>query len=134
VSPDGSKVAFNHQPDPLINSFSKSNISIVDLSSKKISALVTNPSSDGLETWSPDSKQVLYSTNLTDTTSNFYMNSKLLTINVADKSVKQLAKDLDEDLGGGYNWEPSGIYFHCGTRQTVLFIKSIHRREASRCS
>ncbi len=111
VSPDGSKVAFNHQPDPLINSFTKSNISIVDLASKKVSLLVSNPSSDGLETWSPDSKQVLYSTNLSDTTSNFYMNSKLFTINIADKSVKQLAKDLDEDLGGGYNWEPSGIYF-----------------------
>lgn len=111
VSPDGSKVAFSHQPDPLINSFAKSNISVVDLSTKKVTAVVTNPSSDGLEAWSPDSKQILYSTNLSDTTSNFYTNSKLFTINLADKSQRQIAKDLDEDLGGAMSWVQSGIYF-----------------------
>lgn len=31
ISPDGTKVAFNHQPDPLINSFIKSDISVITL-------------------------------------------------------------------------------------------------------
>jgi len=109
TSPDGTKVAFNHQPDPLINSFIKSDVSLVELVDKKIISLVTNPSSDGLEDWSPDSKEILYTTNESDTTSNFYKNSKLLAINIASKTTRQLAKDLDEDLSG-FVWRPTGIY------------------------
>ncbi len=109
ISPDGTKVAFTHQPDPLINSFLRSDISIVSLSDSKITPVVTNPSSDGLEDWSPDSKEILYTSNVSDTTSNFYTNSKLFAINIGTKAVRQLAKNLDEDLGG-FTWEQTGIY------------------------
>ena len=110
TSPDGNKVAYNQQPDPLINSSTKSNISVLDLVTKKTTSLISNPSSDGLEEWSPDSKEILYSTSLSDTTSNFYMNSKLFTINLTDKTSRQLAKDFDESFGG-FRWLLSGIYF-----------------------
>ncbi len=109
VAPDGNKIAFTHQPNPLINSFVKADISMFDLSSKKITALVTNPSSDALEDWSPDSKEILYTSNLSDTLSNFYANSKLFALHIETKANRQLAKDLDEDLGG-FTWEASGIY------------------------
>ncbi len=109
TSPDGSKIAFGHQPNPLINSFVKADISVVDLADTKVTAVVTNLSSDALEDWSPDSKEILYNSNLSDTTSNFYSNSKLYVVNVASKATRQLAKDLDEDLGG-FSWEASGIY------------------------
>ena len=109
TSPDGNKVAFTHQPDPLINSFIKSDISFVDIADKKITSLVSNPSSDGLEDWSPDSKEILYSTNESDTISNFYKNSKLFVITLTTKATRQLAKDLDEDLGG-FAWRANGIY------------------------
>jgi dipeptidyl aminopeptidase/acylaminoacyl peptidase len=109
VSPDGLKVAYSHQPDPLINSFLKSDISIADLTSKKASNLVDNPSSDGLEDWSPDSKELLFTTNGSDTTSNFYTNSKVYIINIETKATRQVAKDLDEDLGG-FTWKPTGIF------------------------
>jgi dipeptidyl aminopeptidase/acylaminoacyl peptidase len=109
VSPDGTRVAFAHQPDPLINSFLKSDISVIDLTDKKVTSMVHNPSSDGLEDWSPDSKEILFSSNVSDTTSNFYTNSKLFAINLTTKITRQLAKDLDEDLDG-FSWEPSGIY------------------------
>ena len=109
TSPDGTKIAFSHQPDPLINSSVKSDISIVDLADKKITALVSNPSSDGLEDWSPDSKEILFTSNVADTTSNFYTNSKLFAISITAKTSRQLAKDLDEDLGG-FVWEATGIY------------------------
>lgn len=109
VSPDGKMVAFNHQPDPLINSFVRSNISTVDLADKKITPRVTNPSSDAFEDWSPDSREILYTSNLGDTTSNFYMNSRLYVLNLDSKVSRQLAKDLDEDLGG-FTWRPTGIW------------------------
>ncbi|MFM7431356.1 MAG: S9 family peptidase [Flammeovirgaceae bacterium] len=109
VSPDGTRIAFSHQPDPLINSFVKSDISIIDFATKKISPLVTNPSGDSFEDWSPDSKEILYTTNLNDTVSNFYTNSKLFALNVETKASRQLAKNLDEDLGG-WSWEANGIF------------------------
>jgi dipeptidyl aminopeptidase/acylaminoacyl peptidase len=109
VSPDGTKVAFSHQPDPLINSFLKSDISWVNLPDNKITSLITNPSSDALEDWSPDSKQILFTTNGSDTLANFYKNSQLFAIHIDTKTTRPLAKTLDEDLGG-FTWTPTGIY------------------------
>jgi dipeptidyl aminopeptidase/acylaminoacyl peptidase len=109
VSPDGNKIAFAHQPDPLINSYYKSDISILDLVSGKITKVVTNPGSDSFEDWSPDSREILFSTYLNDTISDFYTNSKLFALNIATGEERQLAHNLDEDLGG-FTWEASGIY------------------------
>jgi dipeptidyl aminopeptidase/acylaminoacyl peptidase len=109
ISPDGTKVVFTQQPDPLINSFTKSDISLLDISTKKTTPLVTNPSSDDIEAWSPDSKEVLFTTSLADTTSNFYTNPKLFSINITDKTTRQLAKNLDEYFGG-LVWRNTGIY------------------------
>lgn len=110
ISPDGNKIAFSHQPNPLINSFFKSDISLLDLSTKEISLLVNNSSSDNIQEWSPDSKELLYTTSLTDTTSNYYLNSKLFSIVIHSKTSRQLAKDFDEQIGG-LTWRNSGIYF-----------------------
>ena len=109
-SPDGSKVAFSHQPDPLIITGIKSDISLLDLASKKISPLVTNPGTDDWEEWSPDSKELIYNSSLSDTTSNYYMNSKIFSINVENKTSRQMGKDFDENMGG-FRWRSSGIYF-----------------------
>lgn len=111
VSPDGSQLAFNHQPNPLINSFLKADISLIDLSSKKIKPLVTNGSTDGLADWSPDSKELLYTTNEEDSTSNFYKNSKLFAIDIASGKTRRLGAKLDEDIGGQLTWREDGIYF-----------------------
>lgn len=109
-SPDGSKVAFSHQPDPMINSFFKADISFIDLATKEISILVSNPSNDNLQEWSPDSKELLYTSSLSDTVSNYYLNNKLFAITLANKSSRQLVKSFDEQIGG-LTWKTTGIYF-----------------------
>ena len=63
-SPDGKMIAFNHQPDPLINTFFKSDISILKVDTKEILPLVNNPSYDGFIAWSPDSRSILYSSSV----------------------------------------------------------------------
>jgi dipeptidyl aminopeptidase/acylaminoacyl peptidase len=108
-SPDGTKIAFNHQPDPFITSFIKSDISILDVATKKVTPLVTNKSSDGLEAWSPDGQWILYSSFLNDTTSNFYKNDKLFRIKLDGSENTQLAKSFDENLGS-LVWNPQGIF------------------------
>lgn len=109
VSPDGSKVAFTHQPDPLINSSVKADISVIDLASKAITKVVSNPSSDFFQDWSPDSKELAFTTKGSDTVSHFYTNTKAYALNLATKVTRQLAKTLDEDLGG-LTWRATGIF------------------------
>jgi dipeptidyl aminopeptidase/acylaminoacyl peptidase len=109
VSPDGKMIAFNHQPNPLINSSSKSDISVLDLEKLETLLLVNNPSSDRLEDWSPDSKQLLYSSYVDDSVSNFYTNSKIFIIDLGSKNSRQIAAKLDENPSG-LTWTPKGIY------------------------
>lgn len=108
-SPDGKKIAFGHQPDPILISFMKSDISIYDLEKDEYHALVTNKSTDGLGAWSPDSKSILYSTALDDSESNFYKNSKYFRIDVNGQNNAQLAADFDENIGS-LTWNRKGIF------------------------
>ncbi|MEL6674390.1 MAG: S9 family peptidase [Bacteroidota bacterium] len=108
-SPDGKKIAFNHQPDPLINSFFKSDISVWDMEKKSHQVLVQNPSFDGLVDWSPDSKSLLITSHLDNTTSNYYLNSRYFRINVDGSGMQELAKDFDENISS-MRWTEAGIY------------------------
>ncbi|MEP1093567.1 MAG: S9 family peptidase [Cyclobacteriaceae bacterium] len=108
-SPNGKMIAFGHQPDPILISFMKSDISIYDIEKKEYRSLVANRSVDGLEAWSPDSKSILYSTNLDDSISNFYKNDKLYRINVNGKNNVQLATSFDENIGS-LTWNEKGIF------------------------
>ena len=108
-SPDGKKIAFQHQPDPLINTFFKSDISIYDIASGEYELLISNPSADGLIGWSPDSESILYQSSLEDTTSNYYLNGNLFRINIDRTENRQLAKNFDEDLYVR-DWNSAGIF------------------------
>lgn len=108
-SPDGKKIAIEHQPDPILMSFFKADISIVDIESKKHQILVDNLSYDGLLDWSPDGKSILYQTSLSDSVSNFYKNGSLFRIDVDGSNKKQLAKDFDEEVNS-LTWNEKGIY------------------------
>ncbi|MCB0630876.1 MAG: S9 family peptidase [Saprospiraceae bacterium] len=107
-SPQGDKIVFNHQPDPLINSFFDSDISILDVASKEVSSLVKNPSADFFADWSPDGKAVLYESSLDNRTSNYYKNGNLFKIPVGGGKPVRLAADFDEEFNG-YTWTESGI-------------------------
>jgi dipeptidyl aminopeptidase/acylaminoacyl peptidase len=108
-SPDGKKIAISHQPNRDIVSFMKADISLLDLSTEKVTPLVTNPGPDGLGDWSPDSQFLVYDSHESDTLSNFYKNEKLFTINITTREVKRIAADFDENLVG-MEWTPAGIY------------------------
>jgi len=108
-SPDGSKIAFNHQPDPLINTFFKSDISVYDFETETYSELVTNPSADGLADWSPDGKSIVYYSHVDDTTSNYYLNERIFSIGIDGNNNKELATSFDENISQ-LQWNVGGIY------------------------
>ncbi len=102
-------IAINHQPDPLINSFFKSDISILYVDSKDILPLVKNPSYDGFIDWSPDSRSILYGSSMNDTTSNYYLNDRYFRIGIDGSKNKELGADFDENLSW-LTWTNNGIY------------------------
>ena len=108
-SPDGSKIAFDHQPDPLINSFFNSDISVYDLKTKEYNVLIENPSYDGIIAWSPDSKSLLYTSSLDNRTSNYYANDQYFIISLGNKKVREIATDFDENINR-LVWNDKAIY------------------------
>ncbi|MEM1356816.1 MAG: S9 family peptidase, partial [Bacteroidota bacterium] len=108
-SPDGKSIAFAHQPDPLINTFFKRDISVYDVATETHRSLVSNPSFDGLIDWSPDSKSLLYSSSLSDSTSNYYRNDRYFRIDLDGNNNQELGAGFDENLNG-LQWTPAGIF------------------------
>ena len=97
-SPNGKRIAFEHQPDPLINSFFDADISILNVATKEHQKLVSNKSYDGLVGWSPDGEFILYNSNLDNVSSNYYANNKLFKISSKGGEPKALATDFDENI------------------------------------
>lgn len=108
-SPDGTRIAFDHCIDPLINSYITSNISILTIETGEIKPLVTDRGSDRSPIWSPDSKWILYYSAAGDTTSDYYKNNQLYKIPAVGGKSFRLAKNLDEDVSNAV-WTSKGIY------------------------
>jgi dipeptidyl aminopeptidase/acylaminoacyl peptidase len=116
-SPDGKKIAFDHRPDPLINSGPKSNISILDVDSNKITPLVTQLGSDSNPCWSPDGQWIAFSTRLGETP--YYVNGEIAKIPAAGGPITVLTLTFDESP---YllDWIKPGLVFMSGEK---AFIK-----------
>lgn len=121
-SPDGKKIAFNHQPDPLINSWPKRDISIYDIESETFELLVNTPGSDQVICWSPDGKSLIYSSNLGDTTSNYYKNGSIIKLDIEDEKETLLGEDWDEWISA-INWTASGIVATSWQKTKRVFLQ-----------
>lgn len=106
-SPDSNKIAFDHRPDPLINSYAKSDISVLDVDSGAISPLVTQSGPDGGPMWSPDGKWIVFSTSMGD--DRYYTLSKIARIPSVGGEIMVLSGSFDEDLNY-IEWTEAGIY------------------------
>jgi dipeptidyl aminopeptidase/acylaminoacyl peptidase len=107
-SPDGKKIAFAHRPDPLINSGPKSDISILEVESQKITPLVTQPGSDSNPCWSPDGQWIGFSTSMGD--DRYYVNGRIAKIPAGGGPITVLSSTFDEDP---YllKWTKAGLAF-----------------------
>lgn len=109
-SPTGTAILFNKQPNPLINSSLYSDIALVDISTKKIETLISNPSSDGLTEWAPDGNAFIYRSSVDDSISNFFRNGRLFIYDLSTKKSREIGADIDENKSI-YTWNEKGIYF-----------------------
>lgn len=109
-SPTGTAILFNKQPNPLINSSLYSDIALVDISTKKIETLISNPSSDGLTEWAPDGNAFIYRSSVDDSINNFFRNGRLFIYDLSTKKSREIGADIDENKSI-YTWNEKGIYF-----------------------
>jgi dipeptidyl aminopeptidase/acylaminoacyl peptidase len=120
-SPDGKKVLINFQSNPLINSGITSDIAVIDVASKKIDSLVKNPTGDFFSRWSPDGKSFLYSSAVNDSTSFYYTNNRLFVYDMATKTSREIATDIDENKFA-VDWNKRGFFFRRWKKQNKDFI------------
>ncbi len=107
-SPDGTRIGFGHQPDGTINS--RGDISVLEIESGEITPVLTGPGEEGGFEWSPDGEWLLYSSAGADTTSNYFLNSRLWKIRSTGAGDPiPLAAELDENLWS-YWWTKAGIF------------------------
>jgi len=121
-SPEGKKIAFNHQPDPLINSSFKSDVSVYDIESEKYELLISNPGSDNMICWSPDGKSIVYKTDLDDTISNYYRNGNVFKLDIGNMKETQLGMDWDEWISS-IDWTASGLFATSWRKTKKVFLQ-----------
>ena len=122
-NPDGKQIAFNKQPNPLILSGTKGDIVVVDITSKKITTLINNPTGDFFNGWSPDGTAFVYGSTIDDSTTNFYKNSRLFIYDMKTKASREIAKDIDEHRYV-VSWHKSGLYIGAQekTKQKIFTV------------
>lgn len=109
-SPDGSRIAYTRQPDPLINSSIHADIAVLELASRKSATVIANPAGDAFIAWSPEGDHLLYSSSVTDTVSQFYKNNRLFLYSFTNDHSTEIAADFDEDKSV-FDWNRKGIFF-----------------------
>ena len=108
-SPDGKQIAFNRQNDPLINSGITSDIVLIDVATKKMTTVISNPVGDFFSVWSPDGKAFVYSSLIDDSVSNFYKINRLFIYDFGAKLSLEIAKDIDENKSVA-DWNKHGLF------------------------
>jgi dipeptidyl aminopeptidase/acylaminoacyl peptidase len=122
-SPDGQAIAYSRQPDPLIPSSIHASIDVLDWATRKLRMTIADPAGDELLAWSPDGNNLLYSSAVTDTLSQYYKNNRLFLtpITASGPAPKEIAASFDENKSV-QDWTPKGIFFIASQRtKNVLF-------------
>lgn len=122
-SPDSKTIAITKAPNPLIPSSQYADIALLNVASKNITILVSNPSVDAFDVWSPDGKQFVYHSTVDDSTAFYYKNNRVFIYDMATKKSREVAKDFDEQKSI-VEWKTSGIYF-TASQKTKLQLFNI---------
>ncbi len=118
-SPDSTRIAFSASKDVDLESSHSSDIYVLTVSDKSIKKIVDTPSPDNNPVWSPDGKQIAY------TTANgrefFYYANLLIAVVAADGGTPHLLSEAFDENPGLIAWSPDGIYFS-GAQKTYAHL------------
>jgi dipeptidyl aminopeptidase/acylaminoacyl peptidase len=107
--PDGKSIAFNRQINPLINSGNSSDIVMIDVATRNMTTLISNPSGDYFQRWSPDGKAFVYGSSLSDSTTNYFRNNHSFIYDMDSRSSLPIGEDIDENKFIA-DWSRQGLF------------------------
>ena len=107
-SPDGRRIAFDHQVNADLAADSTADISIVNVADGALTPLVTQKGPDVNPVWSPDGSRIAFETAMADPWF-YYANTMIATIPAAGGAITPLTKGFDEDCAL-VDWKPNGIF------------------------
>ncbi|HSE22747.1 MAG TPA: S9 family peptidase [Pyrinomonadaceae bacterium] len=108
-SPDGSRIAFGATINPDLIQGETDDIYLLNLSDDSVRKIVSQPGPDTGPRWSPDGKQLVFSTSM-GRLPTFATNTRLALVSVDGGTPKSITDDFDENAGL-LDWKATGIYF-----------------------
>ncbi len=108
-SPDSSKIAFSASINPDLIQGGTRDVYVITLDDNSVDKIVSQPGPDSGPHWSPDGKQILFSTQMgRERTSAF--NNELALVPAEGGEMRTLSEDFDENVRF-VEWNQDGIYF-----------------------
>lgn len=113
-SPDGTRIAFEHQRHDALAVDSTSDLSVLDVASERITPLVAGPGPDGNPVWSPDGAMIAFET-YGEQSGTYYANSWIAVVPAKGGPSRVLTREFDESAGL-VAWTPDGLWMQANQR------------------
>ncbi len=108
-SPDGTRIAFDHQAHDALAVDSTKDISVVDVASGHVMPLVTWRGPDAHPVWSPDGARIAFETSVEDP-AWYYANGVIAVVPASGGTPAVLTRAFDEDVSL-VAWTSTGLWF-----------------------
>lgn len=118
-SPDGTRIAFSATVNPDLIQGGTADIYVLNLADDTAKKIVAQPGPDSIRQWSPDGKQILFSTYMGQP-KYFTDNSRLALVSADGGLIRPLTGAFDENAGF-IAWKAEGIYFS-GMQKTAAHL------------
>jgi dipeptidyl aminopeptidase/acylaminoacyl peptidase len=118
-SRDGSKIAFSATLNPDLIQNVTSDVYLLNLADDVVTKLVSQPGPDSDPRWSPDGKQIVFSTTMGNTVF-FASNWRLAVVPAAGGTPRSITDNFDENANL-LEWRTDGVYF-TGQQKTATHL------------
>jgi dipeptidyl aminopeptidase/acylaminoacyl peptidase len=108
-SRDGSRIAFSATVNPDLIQGVTSDIYVLKLADDSVRKIVSQPGPDNNPRWSPDGKQIVFSSAMGNT-KYFASNSRLAIVSAEGGTPRSISDNFDENPSL-VEWKPDGVYF-----------------------
>lgn len=121
-SPDALRIAFSAATSPDAIAANSADIYLLTLADNSIRPLVTQPGADNGPHWSPDGRQLVFSSAMGETKNAYFRNTRLAVVSVDGGQVTPITARFDEQPAF-VDWGKRGVYF-TGAQRTAshLFV------------
>ncbi|HEY6196597.1 MAG TPA: S9 family peptidase [Candidatus Eisenbacteria bacterium] len=120
-SPDGKRIAFDHQAHDALAADSTKEISVVDVANGRVTPLVTWRSPDAHPVWSPDGTRIAFETAAEDP-AWYYANGMIAVVPADGGPPSLLTRGFDEDVSL-VAWTPAGIWFAANMKTAAYLYR-----------